>query len=56
MVAYLGSYDSFSALVLWRVRENSLKLRTFSLLLEKPNNKTRAVSFIILSIQSLYLL
>ncbi len=36
LVAYLGSNDSFSVLVLRKVRENSWKLSTFSLLLEKP--------------------
>ncbi len=35
----MGSYDRFSVLVLWKVRENSLNLCTFSLLLEKPNYK-----------------
>ncbi len=36
---YLGSYDSFSVLVLRKVRENSWNLSTFSLLLGKPNYK-----------------
>ncbi len=35
----MGSYDSFSVLVLWKVRENSWNLSTFSLPLEKPNYK-----------------
>ncbi len=35
----MGSYDSFSVLVLWKVRENSWNQSTFSLLLEKPNYK-----------------
>ncbi len=38
-MTYLGSYDSFSVLVLWEVRENSWNLSTFSLLLEKQNYK-----------------
>ncbi len=38
-MTYLGSYDSFSVLVLRKVRENSWNLSTFSLLLEKPNYK-----------------
>ncbi len=36
MVAYLGSYESFSGLLLREVRENS---STFLLLLEKTNLK-----------------
>ncbi len=38
-MTYLGSYDSFSFLALWKVRENSSNLSTFSLLLKKPNYK-----------------
>ncbi len=39
LVAYMGSYDSFSALVVWKVRENAWNLSTFSILVEKPNHK-----------------
>ncbi len=39
LVAYLGNYDSFSVLVLRKVRENSWNRSTFSLLVEKPNYK-----------------
>ncbi len=35
----MGSYDSFSALVLRKARENAWNLNTFSILLEKPNYK-----------------
>ncbi len=35
LVAYSGSNDNFSVLVLQKVRKNSLNLSTFSLLLEK---------------------
>ncbi len=35
----MGSYDSFSALVVWKVREKAWNLSTFSILLEKPNHK-----------------
>ncbi len=38
-VAYLGSYASFSVLVLLEVRENAWILSAFSLLLEKTNYK-----------------
>ncbi len=38
-MTYLGSYDSFSVLLLRKVRENSWNLSTFSLLLKKPNYK-----------------
>ncbi len=40
MVAYLGSYDCFSVLVLREVREASRNLSTFSLPLEKLNFKS----------------
>ncbi len=39
LVVYLWSYACFSVLVLREVRENSLYLTTFSLLLEEPNYK-----------------
>ncbi len=35
----MGIYDSFSVLVLLKVRENSWNLSTFSLLVEKQNHK-----------------
>ncbi len=50
----MGSYDSFSVVVLWKVRENLWNLSIFSLLLEKLNYKTHAVFFTVLNMQSLY--